>query len=145
MGQNYTVNIDIFGFEKEDLAVMALNQLIKKHTDEGTADFGIEEKGLKDETDSFEGLMKIFLGYDTKKNYSAWSRLEVKGTNRVMISNDFKGTYGWEEIVVDMFTKIAPFVKDGSNMYMSMDEGDRFFTVTKGKAEEVEVSEAYNY
>lgn len=130
MGACYSVNLKL-GFEREEKkndAAEAMRKYIETHNEEDV-DFALEKWGKLDVSqDTFENLLRIFFGGWVKTSYEYRARGKW-----VKYCNDFDGSYGWETVMLDIFTIISPFLLDGSEMIVSPDDDYDYLVVKNGK------------
>lgn len=113
MGACYDVTLRV-KIKDESGAVNALKKLIQNDT---RTNYNLEkyaEQGITTET--FDDLMRIFL--------AGWKGQEVqitdsKGYKKYV--NGFNASYGWEDVLINMFKSIAPFAADKSRLLIYPD------------------------
>ena len=129
MGACYSVRLKV-KVQDEPGAIKALNDHMTNNT---RADYSLEEyaeQGITTET--FDDLMRIFL--------AGWKGQEVfiNPEKRFTIyENDFDASYGWEVVLMDMFEVLTPFVKNGSELFMYVDNDYDRLVVKRGKCVQV--------
>lgn len=120
MGQTYSVYLKV-EFKDKEGAKNALFKKIARAKEEHT-DYGLEHfKELGIGTDSIEDLLKIIFG--------GWDGKLVDG------QAGFDASYGWEQVMMDSFTIMAPFLEDGSEIKIYPDSGLDRAIVKDGKAD----------
>lgn len=126
MGQTYDVNLRV-RFKDEKGAKKALFDKISRAKQEHILyDMqGLRMKGF--DFDNIWDLMSVFFcGWGEKfhhdtQNEGGW------------IWSGFDASYGWESVMMDAFEKIAPFIKDGSEIKIYPDSGCDHGIVENGK------------
>lgn len=129
MGACYSVRLKV-NLQDEPGAIKALNDHMKSNT---KADYSLEEYAKEGVTpDTFNNLMRIFLaGW-----HGHWVEIyPEKGFT--VYENDFDASYGWEGVLMDMFEVLTPFVKNGSELFMYVDNDYDRLVVKKGKCVQV--------
>ena len=130
MGTCYGVNLKL-GFkseEKQNDAAETMRKYIEIHNGKDV-DFTLEKwKKLGVSQDNFENLLRIFFGGWSEKNYEYQTRKKW-----VRYYNSFDGSYGWETVMLDIFTIISPFLSDGSEMIVNPDDDYDYLVVKNGK------------
>lgn len=84
---------------------------------------------------TFEDVMNVLLRKEDK--YSDFSIAYADpeyGKNCYRC--DFEASYGWETVIADTFKEIAPFLEEGSDIFVNPDTDFYRFEVRNGKAEE---------
>lgn len=115
MGACYSVTLRV-KMKDEAGAINALKELIKNDT---RTNYNLEkyaEQGITTET--FDDLMRIFL--------AGWKGQEVQITDSkgyIKYQNEFDASYGWEDVLINMFKSIAPFAADKSRLLVYPDSG----------------------
>ena len=115
MGACYDVTLRV-KIKDESGAVNALKKLIQNDT---RTNYNLEkyaEQGIITET--FDDLMRIFL--------AGWKGQEVQITDSkgyTKYQNEFDASYGWEDVLINMFKSIAPFAADKSRLLVYPDSG----------------------
>lgn len=127
MGACFSVNLKA-GFaskESEDLAASVLNEFV--HSDR--ANFGLESWVANGgHLETFDDFVKVCLACHQNPYYGftvegAWHEHE----------NDFDASYGWEGVMIDMFELVAPYLMDGSEMIIDIDEDYDGIVIEDGK------------
>ena len=129
MGACYSVRLKV-KLQDEQGAIKALNEHMNNNT---RANYSLEEyaeQGIT--TNTFDDLMRIFL--------AGWKGQDIliypeKGFT--VYDNDFDASYGWEVVLMDMFEVLTPFVKNGSELFMYVDNDYDRLVVKKGKCVQV--------
>ncbi len=129
MSQMYGVTLTIKDLNEQE-ASDALRCYIRDNDGKGV-NFSLEDYAKEGITpDSFDGLMKIFLG--------GWKECEFEkseNAGEITYTNVFYGSYGWDKELVAMFGLLAPYISEGSTFERS---GDNYTTVLKvGQEHEV--------
>ena len=80
---------------------------------------------------TLDGLVRmIFSGWD----YGPF-RKQTAPDNWTDIDADFDACYSWERTMKDGFDRMAPFLEDGSSLYLEPDDDCYTIVVKGGKAE----------
>lgn len=80
------------------------------------------------DTDSFEGLVQVCL--------AGWRCTQYRTREEdgfTVFENDFNASYGWEVVLIDMFKALAPFLEDGSSIYIEPDDDYDEFIIENGE------------
>lgn len=129
MGACYSVRLKV-KLQDEEGAIKALNEHMTNNT---RANYSLEEyaeQGVTTET--FDDLMRIFL--------AGWKGQEVvigEAKGFTVYDNDFDASYGWERVMMEMFEVLTPFVKDGSELFMYVENDYDKLVVKNGKCVQV--------
>lgn len=128
MGQTYSVYLKV-RFNDEEGAKKALRNKISKGREEHIR-YDIE--GLVNryhfDLDDTRDLMSVF--------FCGWgSRLRDDSTHEGVLSSDFDACYGWEGVMTETFSIIAPYLEDGSWLKVFPDSDYDLLEVKDGKAE----------
>ena len=125
MGACYSVTLKVNVTDVQG-AIKALNDHINNDT---RSNYPLEEfaaHGITTET--FDDLMRIFL--------AGWPGQEIDihyDDDFTTYENGFNASYGWECVMMDMFETLAPFVAEGSELYISIDNDYDKLVVKNGK------------
>lgn len=124
MGACYTVVLKV-SLTNETGAIKALNDHIAKDTGvryalEKYANVGVTP-------DTFDGLMKILLAELQHK-----ISISQEGEFRTY-ENDFDASYGWEDVMIQWFEVLSPFLADGSQLLIYPDDGYNELKIIDGK------------
>lgn len=129
MGQCYSIDL-IVSLKDEAGAVEALNKHIQEDTRTNYNLDKFKEQGVT--PDFFVGLMKIFL--------AGWKRwefiIEELDDGFTRYRNDFDASYGWESVISEMFYTLAPYLNDGSSVYVCPDSDAYEIVLEHGKLTE---------
>ena len=129
MGACYSVALKVKLLDELG-AIKALQHHIANDTG---ANYSLEDfakQGVTTET--FNDLMKIFLAGWKSQPFE----ISVSGKFTVY-TNDFDASYGWEGVMIDMFYVLTPFVANGSELVIDIDnEYDRLI-VRNGKCVQI--------
>ena len=113
MGACYDVILRVKIYD-EGGAINALNELIKNDT---RTNYNLEKYAAQGiTTETYDDLMRIFL--------AGWKGQEVQITDSKgykKYENGFDASYGWEDVLINMFTTIAPFSADKSRLLVYPD------------------------
>ena len=125
MGACYSISLKV-NLIDEEAAIKALNDYIDKDT---SSNYSLEkhyQQGVTTET--FDDLMRIF--------FAGWKGQEVdihKEADITRYENCFCASYGWEYVMTEMFKVLTPFVQDGTELYISIDNDYDKLVVRDGK------------
>lgn len=125
MGACYSVRLKVKVLD-EPSAIKALNDHISNDT---RADYSLDryaKQGIA--PDTFNNLMRIFL--------AGWAGHWVEiypEKGFTVYENDFDASYGWERVMMEMFETLAPFVKNGSEMLIYVDNDYDKLVIKNGK------------
>ena len=139
MGACYSVELKLKfknGEADKEKAVKALQNYIRIHNGDDV-NFCLEDWKKDGVTqDTFEDLLRIF--------FCGWSRwnmgIEQNG-EWLECDNDFDASYGWEEIMLDAFETISPFLSDGSEIYVYPDSDCHHAVIDNGKCIDVQYAD----
>ena len=125
MGACYSVTLKV-NVTDVPSAINALNQHIVNDT---RSNYSLEEyaqQGITTET--FDDLIRIFLA-----NWPG-QEVDIQTDNGFTVyENGFNASYGWECVMMDMFATLAPFITDGSELYISIDNDYDKLVIKNGK------------
>jgi len=116
MGQTYDVHLTLIRDDDEKL-IKLLNKAKLREEKSGTIFYDCPEGEYED----LEELVMVFL---TEFDY------ESDGVN---FSSGFDASYGWGDVLVNMFKEIAPALKDGSEIEIYPDNGRIRLWIENGK------------
>jgi len=125
MGACYDVTLKIKVTDEKN-AIIALN---KKIRNDKRVNFSLEnyaKQGIT--TKTFDDLMKIFL--------AGWKNQEIKidkSSHYTIYSNAFNASYGWEDVMIEMFKTLAPFLQNNSRFLIYSEDGYDELIVKNGK------------
>lgn len=127
MGQCYSVYLKV-RFNDEDGAKKELRNKISRGKEEH---IGYDVDGLVAkhgyDLDNMSDLLSVF--------FSGWgSRLKRDYRDTEIRMADFNACYGWEGVMIETFSIIAPFMEDGSYMKIFPDSDYDHLEVKDGKA-----------
>lgn len=129
MGACYSIILKVNVIDESN-AIKALNEHIINDT---RSDYSLDEyaqQGITTET--FDNLMRIFL--------AGWRGQEVdvyEEKGFVIYESDFDASYGWERVMMDMFETLTPFVKNGSELLIYIDNDYDKLVVKRGECIQV--------
>lgn len=128
MGQCYSVYLKV-RFNDEEGAKKALRDKISRGKEEH---IGYDIDGLVAkhgyDLDNIPDLLSVF--------FSGWgTRLERDYRDTDIRVADFNACYGWEHVMMETFSIIAPFMEDGSWIKIYPDSDYDYLVVKDGKAE----------
>ena len=129
MGACYSVILKV-NVVDEAGAIKALNEHIANDT---RADYSLEryaKQGVT--TESFNNLMRIFLAGWIGHWVEIYTDKEF-----TVYENDFDASYGWERVLMEMFETLTPFVKNGSEILIYIDNDYDKLVVKNGKCVQV--------
>lgn len=127
MGQCYTTYLKV-RFNDEDGAKKELRNKISRGREEH---IGYDVEGLVAkhgyDLDNMSDLLSVF--------FSGWgTRLKRDYRDTDIRVADFNASYGWEDVMIETFSIIAPFMEDGSWMKIYPDSDYDHLVVKGGKA-----------
>jgi len=123
MGQTYDVNLRV-RFKDEKGAKNALLAKIGRAQEERVLyDMqGLRMKGF--DFDNILDLMSVF--------FCGWGQ-RLKVADKSWLYSCFDASYGWENVMMDAFDKIAPFLEDDSEIKIYPDSGRDYGYVENGQ------------
>lgn len=121
MGQVYSVVLKL-NFTDEEGAKKALQSKINNGPKEKVNYSLPHFAQLSATTETIEGLLKII--------FSGWDAKLIKKGNSY--SSDFNACYFWNQVMTDAFEDIAPFLSDGSELFIQPDNDSYKGTVKNG-------------
>ena len=128
MGACYSVTLNI-KVKDEEKAILALQEKIKNDEKAENVNYCLALYAKEGATvDTFDGLMRIFL--------AGWKRCPFEKTVEngwITYSNDFDASYGWEDVMLKMFSTLIPFVEDESEIFIYPDSGTIHVGARDGK------------
>lgn len=120
MGQCYSISLHMKVKDGQEPALVSTLQ-------EFTAKMNPSNPAMTKET--LDGLVRmIFSGWD----YGPYRKKELPG-QWSDIDADFDASYSWERTMQDGFEKMAPFLEDGSSLYLEPDDDYYTIVVKEGK------------
>jgi len=127
MGACYDVNLKV-RFNDEQGAKKALRDKISRGKEEH---IGYDVEGLVAkygyDLDNMSDLLSVF--------FSGWgTRLKRDYRDTDIRAADFNACYGWEDVMIETFSIIAPFMEDGSWIKIYPDSDYDHLVVKSGKA-----------
>lgn len=115
MGQCYYVECKV-KIKNEENIVEALQRFMEtRDTNFNLEDFASRGIG----TNSFDDLMRIIFADFPGNDFQ---RSEEEG-GFAIYSSGFSASYGWESVMDDAFTVMAPFLAEGSELFVEPDIG----------------------
>lgn len=124
MGQTYDVNLRV-RFKDEAGAKSALFAKIGRANEEHVI---YDMQGLRLKGFDFEkiwDLMSVF--------FCGWGEKLKETANKGWLYSCFDASYGWENVMMDAFDKIAPYLDDGSEIKIYPDSGCDYGYVENGE------------
>lgn len=114
MGQTYDVNLRV-RFKDEKGAKRALENKVSK---------GRQEHVLYD----MQGLRMLGFDFDDVWDWMSvffcgWGQKLKETANADWLYSGFDASYGWEQVMMDAFEKIAPYLEEGSEIKIYPDSG----------------------
>ena len=125
MGACYSVRLKVKLLDEEG-ATKALRDHITSDTSTNYSLDRYAKHGIT--TDCFNNIMRIFL--------AGWPEHWVEiypEKGFTVYENDFDASYGWERVLMEMFEVLTPFVKNGSELFMYVDNDYDKLVVKNGK------------
>lgn len=128
MGSCYYVKLKV-KLKDEEKAIKALQDKISR-ADKEHIDYGFNSclKNKNYDLNVFDDLVKVFLAEHQNDFTIEYTK---KGFTRY--TSGFDASYGWEIVMIEMFTEIAPYLEDKSKLYIDCDDGWDEFVVEDGK------------
>ncbi len=134
MGQTYDVNLRV-RFKDEAGAKRALFAKIGRAKEERVLyDMqGLRMKGF--DFDNIWDLMSVFFcGWGQKFHQQGdWEKNHEMQKEGVWLWSGFDASYGWENVMMDAFEKIAPYLEDDSEIKIYPDSGCDYGYVENGE------------
>ena len=128
MGACYSVNLKV-DIVDEQGAIKALKNHI--FNDKGV-NYNIEQYAKANiTTDTFDDLMKILLA-ELQREVLVWQVGEFR-----CYENDFDASYGWEDVMMEWFEILTPFIGEGSQLTIYLDEDYDELVVRNGKCVQI--------
>lgn len=127
MGQCYSVYLKV-RFNDEEGAKKELRNKISKGREEHIS-YDVEGLVAKHgyDLDNMSDLLSVF--------FSGWgTRLQRDYRDTDILVADFNACYGWEGVMIETFSIIAPFMEDGSWMKIFPDSDYDYLEIKDGKA-----------
>lgn len=130
MSQVYSVSLIGLKFKDERGVKEALHRKIASDTENNRANYSLGhyfgELGL-DPENACHLLRMIFGGWDARLDHINWE-------GREWLTCGFNASYGWESIMMEAFEDIAPYLQDGVELNIDVDEGVDHAIVKDGRA-----------
>ena len=126
MSQVYSISLK-FEFLSIECAKDALQRRIAKGREERvnySLDHYKGDVGL--DLDNVHDLVRLFFG--------GWDANLREGLEPGWLHAGFNASYGWEDVMMTAFEDIAPFLDDGSEIVIDVDEGVDHGVVKDGSA-----------
>ncbi len=124
MGQTYDVNLRV-RFKDEKGARKALFDKIGRANEEKVL-YGMQGLRMKGfDFDNIWDLMSVF--------FCGWGQKLKETANAGWLYSGFDASYGWEQVMMDAFDNIAPYLEDGSEIKIYPDSGCDHGIVENGK------------
>jgi hypothetical protein len=129
MSQVYSISLK-FDYLSLECAKQTLQQRIARGSDEHV-NYSLEhyKNDIGLDLDNVHDLVRlIFGGWDARLDSTTlpgWSGWLFSG---------FNASYGWESVMRDAFEAVAPFLEDGSEIVIDIDEGVDHGVVKDGQA-----------
>ena len=127
MGQCYDVRLELIGVNQKKV-IEKLNHLVAVLS-ENMCTFSLDRfasEGVT--TNTFEGILRIFV--------AGWKScpFNIEGDpDKVIITNGFEASYGWDLVLDEMFRALKDCCDDGSTMYVSGDNYTKKYEITNGE------------
>ena len=124
MGQTYDVNLRV-RFKDEKGAKAALFAKVHRADQEHVI---YDMQGLRMKGFDFEkiwDLMSVF--------FCGWGEKLRETADRGWLYSCFDASYGWENVMLDAFEKIAPYLDDGSEIKIYPDSGCDYGRIENGE------------
>lgn len=128
MGATYSVSMKVKVTDEKG-AIEALKEKIRADV---LTDYGLEKfskRGVT--TESFDDLIRIFL--------AGRNDIDITdcGNDVKEYTNDFDASYGWERVLMEMFSVLAPFLEDNSRLLIYPDSDYDELIVKDGKSVQI--------
>lgn len=128
MGACYSAALTLFF--KDDDAEREATKTLKEFVLSERANFSLE-KYDKSTLDNVDGLIRICLA--GRGNAYCFEDSDEKRE----YSNDFDASYGWEGVLIDMFELLTPYLKDGAELDIDIDNDYDTLRVLNGKCVQI--------
>lgn len=120
MGQTYSVNLKLRIKDAEGLK-KALTDKIARGKKEHIS-YQLDACKNRDiNITTLEGLLRVFFG-------------DLEPGKRCTCVSGFDASYGWENVMIEAFEEMAPFLKDGARLKIYPDRSYDLLVVKGGKA-----------
>lgn len=150
MGSCYSVTLGV-KFKSKAKAVKELQDFVNSGADCSGREIDFSLADHRNDnvwTETWDDLARIFLAHwkgqevqmgEWRKNpKTKRNQLYRKDRNGFLIhSAGFSASYSWEMVMMEMFQRIAPYLKDGSWMDIDCDDGVDELVVENGKYKQV--------
>ena len=124
MGQTYSIHLKLKIKDEKGLK-KALSDKIARGEEERT-NYSLDHcRDIGVDTDTLDGLLQVIFG-----GWNAGLKPAPNGT----LESDFDACYGWEDVMMDAFDEMAPFLEDGSSLKIYPDTSYDLQIVEGGKA-----------
>lgn len=126
MGQCYDVNLRV-RFKDEKGAKRALENKVSKGRQEHIL---YDMQGLRMKGFDFDNIwdwMSVF--------FCGWGQKLKETANADWLYCGFDASYGWEQVMMDAFDEIAPYLEEGSEIKIYPDCGCNHGVVNNGKVD----------
>lgn len=125
MGQCYDVNLCV-RFKDEEGAKKALRAKIGRAKEERVVYHIDALKARGFDMNDIWDLMSIF--------FCGWGEKLKPSANKCWLYSGFDASYGWETVMMDAFSEMAPYLEDGSEIKIYPDSGRDYGYVEGGEA-----------
>lgn len=124
MGACYSIEF-LYKFKNDEKAKKTLQDFVRNtkanfHLDTFKAE-GIDVTSVK-------GLIQVVLAGYKRTPYKDVK--EIDGFR--LATNDFNASYGWETLLMDFFEALAPYLEDGSRIYIEPDDDWSEYVIENG-------------
>lgn len=128
MGSCYYVKLKV-KLKDEEKAIKALQDKISR-ADKEHINYGFDSclKNKNYDLNVFDDLIKVFL-VEHQNDFT----IEHTKKEFTRYISGFDASYGWENVMIEMFAEIAPYLEDKSKLYIDCDDGWDEFVVADGK------------
>lgn len=135
MGQTYDVNLRV-RFKDEKGAKNALFAKISRSRQENVIyDMqGLRRLGFDFDNNIWDLMSVFFCGWGQRFHQQGdWEGAKEIGKEGAWIWSGFNASYGWEGVMMDAFSDIAPYLESGSEIKIYPDSGCDHGIVENGK------------
>lgn len=127
MGSVYSIRAKL-KFKDKKKAIKILQDKINRGKEEHV-DYGLDTYRKSDNLDinDIDDLVSVFLGsgdmFDIENLDDGWT----------VYDNGFDASYGWEDVMIEMFEELESVLEDNSDLYIDCDDGIDLLIIRNGK------------
>lgn len=127
MGSVYSIRAKL-KFKDKEKAIKILQDKINRGKEENV-DYGLDTYRKSENLDinDIDDLVSVFL---CPGNMSTIEKLDNDWT---IYDDGFDTSYGWEDVMMEMFEELESVLEDKSNLYIDCDDGVDFLVIQNGK------------